>query len=385
MKKPSGRPALRILIAVVALAGLGLLSGRFFARTEAKPAEAEVAPVTLDSTARAAWEKGAPNLFKGDSLTTLRERVLLPFAVENGVTPRGVRRRGAYIEATFPRGRPLYSLAHDLETLATREGFRVVAGRETGTKADAAEYMLRDATGREYALRLLIGETEAPGYFRMALVVTDVGRASAADRKAWLDFPFAVTLVFPDTVGAPDDGASSDRRDVLVELPMEPAAYPVVKPGPRALFIHLSKGAIERILRDRLDLNSDAAGFATRLGDRAIEHPDLMANVMTFVAERGLLFLDLTGSPRTLAPQAALNAGVTAYSASPRDPGDATALKEELERRISVAKRSGEGVWVLRHAAGLPATLAAVLRAGGTESEASPQWVTLRRLHREEE
>jgi len=232
-------------------------------------------------------------------------------------------------------------------------------------------------------LRLRIGETEAPGFFRMALVVTDVGRASAADRKAWLAFPFPVTLVFPDTVGAPGDGASTERLDVLVELPMEPAAYPVVKPGPRALFIHHTGAEIERILRERLDRNPEATGFATRLGDRAIEHPGLMDDVMAFVADRDLLFLDLTGSPRSRTSQAALGAGADAFAAVSRDPGDAAALKGELERRVSVAKRSGEGVWVLRHADGLPAALAAVLRAG--VADADPRWVTLRRLHGGEE
>jgi polysaccharide deacetylase 2 family uncharacterized protein YibQ len=378
-----------ILAAVVLLAGLGLFSGRLFSRDEEKAVE-ETPVVAIDSATRAAWEKGAPSLFKGDTLTALRERLLLPFAVQNAAAPRGARRRGGFIELTFPRGRPLYALAHDLETEAAGAGFPVAEGRETGTKADAAEYLLRDAAGRAYALRLRIGETEAPGFFRMALVVTDIGRASDADRKAWLAFPFAVTLVFPDTVAAPGDGASTDLRDVLVELPMEPAAYPVVKPGPRALFIHHDKGEILRILRERLDLNSDAAGFATRLGDRAIEHPGLTDNVMGFMADRGLLFLDLTGSPRSQTSQAALRAGADAYAAIARDPGDAAALRAELDRRISVAKRSGEGVWVLRHAEGLPARLAAVLRATGSgtdaaESAASPRWVTLRRLHRGED
>ncbi|HEX2613574.1 MAG TPA: divergent polysaccharide deacetylase family protein, partial [Fibrobacteria bacterium] len=239
------RRFLWILIAVALLAGLGLLSGRLFSRAEEKPAET-AAPAALDSATRAAWEKGAPALFKSDTLAAFRDKILLPFAIGNGAVPRGVKRRGGFIEATFPRGRPLYTLAHELETRATQAGFRVAEGREIGSKADAAEYLLLDETGRAYALRLLIGQTEAPGFFRMALVITDAGRASAADRKAWLAFPFPVTLVFPDTVEAPDDGASTDSRDVLVELPMEPAAYPVVKPGPRALFIHHTKDEIER-------------------------------------------------------------------------------------------------------------------------------------------
>lgn len=372
-----------VLVAVVLLAGIGLLSGRLFSRHEKPPVEA--APPVLDSAARAAWKKGASYLFKSDSLAAFRDELLLPFAVENGAAPRGARRRGGGIEVTFPRGRPLYAIAQDLETRAARAGFQVTEGREIGTKADEAEYLLKDKAGRAYALRLQIGQNEAPGFFRMALVVTGLGRASAADRKAWLAFPFAVTLVFPDTVVAPDDGASTGRRDVLVELPMEPAAYPIIKPGPRALFIHHTQGEVERILRERLDGNADAAGFATCLGDRAIEHPGLMGYVMAFIADHDLLFLDLTGSPRSRAPQAALRAGASLFTANARDPGDASDLKAELERRVAAAKRSGEGVWVLRHVNGLPATLAALLRAGSPEGDVDPSWVTLRRLHREEE
>ncbi len=371
-----------ILAASALLAGVGALSGKLFPRGETESAEPE--PVFLDSAARAPWEKAAPWMFRDDTLSAFRDNLLLPFAVANAAEPRATRRRGGRIELTFPRGRPLYSIAHDLETRAARAGIQVIEGREAGTRADAAEYLLRDSGGRMHRLRILMGRKETDGYFRMALVVTDIGRASAADRRAWLEFPVAVTLVFPDTLAAPDDGASTRRRDFLIELPMEPVAYPIVKPGPRALFIHHTRAEAVLILRQRLDRNPDAAGFATKLGDRVIEHPALMENVLTFTAENDLLFLDLTGSPRSRTSQTALRTGAETFIAAAQEIGTNAILRESLERRLSAAKRSGEGVWVLRHVDGLPTALAALVRAL-PEDAAAPRWVTLRQLRSGEE
>ena len=59
------RRILWILVAVVLLAGLGLFSGKLFSRDE-EVAEEETPVAAVDSAIRAAWEKGAPSLFKGE-------------------------------------------------------------------------------------------------------------------------------------------------------------------------------------------------------------------------------------------------------------------------------------------------------------------------------
>jgi polysaccharide deacetylase 2 family uncharacterized protein YibQ len=359
--------------------------------------------VTLDSAESLAWHKANPWLFadekaKGASekkstaalvvepgLKTFRENFLLPLAVEHRLVPRSVRRRGTFTELTFPRGRPIHAIAYDLEQYAAGAGFRVTEGREVGAAADQVEYMLVDAAGNAHALRIRLGEAVVPGNFRMAVVILDWARASAADQKAWLDFPVALTLVLPDTLETPDhkNSAGADRN-VLVELPMEPSNYPYVKPGARALFIDHSRAQVEDILRARLEKHSDAAGFATKFGDRAIENPVLMENLLTFTAAEDLLFLDLTGSSRSLTQQMSLRTGAEGFAATAQSASSEQALTEDLERRATAAKRSGEGVWVLRHAPGLPAALARVLRAAAG-AEAHPEWVTLRQLHRAED
>jgi len=381
----SGRRVVLLLLFVGLLIGAGVLSARLFGGAH-DPAAPEYPRVELDSLQSVAWRKANAWLFR-DSLDTAlvnyRERFLLPFAVGNGLEPRAVRKRGDFTELTFARGKPVHALAYELERFAPRAGYAVVEGREVGNLADKVEYLLEDAAGRRVAVRLVIGAEVAAGSYRMALVITELGRASEAERKAWAALPIALTVVYPDTVRAfIHDEESGPSRDVLVELPMEPSNYPVLKPGPRALFIDDSREETERILRGRLDVNEDAAGFASKFGDRAIENPGLMDQVLSFIAARDLIFLDLTGSPRTLTSQVALATGATGIVAVALEAGSEKIVSEELERRAKAAQRSGEGIWVLRHTPGLPAAVAKVLKAQEAAGT-GPLWVTLRQLRRE--
>src|SRR5690606_16890362 len=204
--------------------------------------------VSLDEAEIAAWRKANAWLFRdegGTALSHYRDRFLLPWAVGSGLGPRAVREGGHFAELTFPRGKPVHALAYELERFAPRAGYTVIEGREIGSGDNRVEYLLEDAAGQRRALRVLIGDSVLPGSFRMALVITELGRATAAERRAWAELPVAVTLVYPDTLKAVATGRDARTRllgrEILVELPMEPTSYPVIKPGPRALFIDDSR------------------------------------------------------------------------------------------------------------------------------------------------
>jgi polysaccharide deacetylase 2 family uncharacterized protein YibQ len=374
-----------VLLLITALILIGKYSGRLLPRGAAEAIGASAEPL-LDSVETVAWKKANPWLFNDTAVFDFRDKILLPMALEDSLGPRSLKRRGGFMELTFPRGRPVHVIALELEGRAARAGYRVAEGREVGNTSDQVEYALADASGRIFAVRIVLGQAVLPGAFRLALVITDWARADAVERRAWLDFPYAVTLVLPDTIEAPErDNPTGAERAVLVELPMEPAAYPHVKPGPRALFIDQKPERIESLLRERLDMHPEAIGFATRYGDRAIEHPGLMGTVLGFSAAQGLLFLDLTGSSRSQTQPVSLSTGAESYATVVRDPGSESELAEDLARRAKAARRSGEGVWVLRHTPGLPAMLARVLRAPPAPGETAPRWVTLKKLHRPDE
>ena len=163
---------------------------------------------------------------------------------------------------------------------------------------------------------------------------------------------------------------------------MEPASYPYIKPGPRALFIDFSRDQAEEVLRERLDAYPEARGFATVLGDRAIENPQLMESALGFIASRSLVFLDLTASPRSLTTAISVKTGAESFAARVQEGNSDAILQAELLRRVNLAKKSGEGVWLVKHAPGLPARVAALLRREQKLfADLGLRWAPLSRLH----
>jgi polysaccharide deacetylase 2 family uncharacterized protein YibQ len=368
---------LALLIAAVVAAALGI--AKLFPRA---PESGLVAQVEVDSSSARLWKKTNPWLYDRPEYEPFREPLILPLTQEQGLGPRSVRRRGTTVEVTFPAGRPLHEYAYALEVLCARAGIAVVEGREA--TPEQFEYQLKDAQARPLAVRLVLGKAALPGAVRMALVITGLGRASEADLAAWVRFSEAVTLVFPDTAASLARGFGDAAPEIFIELPMEPASYPYVKPGPRALFIDYSREQAEGILGERLDRYPKARGFATTHGDRAIENPQLMESVLDFMASRSLVFLDLTGSPLSQTAALSVKSGAESFTARVQDAGPEKTLEAELDRRLALAKKAGEGIWVLRYGPGLPAALTRLFaRRGDVFGELGLQWVPLADLRRE--
>jgi hypothetical protein len=379
------RPKQRVLLIVaiaVALLGTGLLTARFFPGAGAPdPGSTEIAPAA-DSVSAAEWRRAHPWMFGDEPVASFREKLLLPFAKTHDLGPRNLRRHGEIIEFIVPRGRPVHEYALSAERRAARARLELVEGREIGGNADRVEYRFADAGGNILILRVSLGRAILPGAAGLALVITDLWRAGDADLDAWLDFPEPVTLVFPDTHAVLGTGRTrAAGREIFLELPMEPTGYPAIRPGPRAVFIDHSREDVDRVLRARLERYPAATGFATRHGGRAIEHPHLMESTLSLLAERDLIFLDLTGSPRSLTASTALRTGAVSHVAVAQSAPGGEMLGRELETRAARAGRFGEGVWVLRHSPGLPADLASAIQGRSELLEQSGvRWVTLREL-----
>jgi len=386
--KPSSapRPILRwilILLVLALLAGAAHWGYRRFVPARGADAAVTEAPA-LDAKEEENWRKTDPWLFNRPETEPFRESLLLPLARGNHLGPRGLKRRGAIIELTFPAGRPIHELAWDLETLCGRAAITVVEGRETGK--DQVEYALKDAKGNSLNVRLVLGTAALPGAVRMSLVITGLGGASAADLEAWAKFDEGVTLVLPDTASILKDAASIEAgHEIFLELPMEPSTYPYIKPGPRSLFIDNKQAQVEGVLNERLDAYPKARGFATVLGDRAIENPQLMESVLGFTAEHSLVFLDLTGSPLSQTSAMSQKTGAETFSSREQAGTSDATLEAELERRTGLAKKSGEGIWVLRHTSGLPGQLARLFaRHAAAFSELGLEWVPLGDLRKDD-
>jgi polysaccharide deacetylase 2 family uncharacterized protein YibQ len=140
---------------------------------------------------------------------------------------------------------------------------------------------------------------------------------------------------------------TAENDEILIRLPLEPAAYPLKNPGKGTLLISHSEKKVFSLLSEKLTLLSNGKGFATTFGSRAIENREILRNIFRFCAKHRMAFLDLTGCQRSLSTQTAQAAGVLCRkSIEFRGTADLTG---QLTAKIYSAKKTGESLIVLRY------------------------------------
>jgi len=341
-------------------------------------------PVITDSTSDLAWRKKLPWLYRDSALSVYRESVLRPLFKEYGLGPGRLSRHGEFVEAVFPRGKPLHEYAYEVEALCGPARIHVLQGEEFDPPEEKVEYRLQVDSAAPFALRLSLGKDILPGSTRMALVIVSLDSVNDSAARQLLALPFSLTLAIAAGDSAPVPARwmrLPPDKEALLELPMEPSNYPYVKPGPGALFIHYSRSEVEGLLKAKLKSYPAARGFATTFGDRAIENRPLLENAMEFMAERSLIFLDLTGSPRSLSASIALQTSGIVYTAHIQEPDLGDKFEAELLHRCDLAVKTGEGIWVLRYFPGLPNLLESLLNKNRDHfQELGLEWSTLSAL-----
>jgi polysaccharide deacetylase 2 family uncharacterized protein YibQ len=331
----------KILIFTVLTAGiilLGRLAGRLLPRSPA-PAPVPVATDSLrDST------NALPAVEADTTGGRWHERLFDPLERANGLTPKSLKRKPGYYELTVPKGKPIHEYALEIEKTCRARGIKVLQGAELHPANRSVEYLL-ESNGQRIKLRASLGTSVLAGAARLAVVFTGMDSLTLGQAQALQDADWDKTLVIDPYNPNPALRALRDgdgRTAILVELPMEPSAYPYVDPGKHALFIHHTKDDVERILGEALDSLPKAVGFASRYGDRAIENQPLLEKLFQFTARRKLLFLDFTGSQRSLARQTAAAQGARSRSLSVFR--DSVHLEDELARKVALAQKTGEAV-----------------------------------------
>jgi len=341
----------KLLIFIVLTAGLialGRLAGRVLPHS-LMPSIGSRSPAESDGPAGSARDSGngLPAVAADTSGGRWHERLFDPLEHANGLGPKSLKRKPGYFEIILPKGKPLYEYALDIEKTCRARGITVVQGAEGRPSGRSVEYVL-ESNGQRIKLRASLGGPVRAGAARLAVVFIGLDSLSLSQAQSLKDADWGKTLVIDPYNPNPALRALRDgdgRDGILAELPMEPSAYPYVDPGKNALYIHHGKEDVDRILGRAMDSLPKAEGFASRYGDRAIENQPLLDKLFQFTARRKLVFLDLTGSQRSLARQAAAAQGARSRTLSPFR--DSAHVEEELARKTAFAQKSGEAVLVL--------------------------------------
>ncbi len=148
---------------------------------------------------------------------------------------------------------------------------------------------------------------------RIAILVSGLGRSSAATEAAIQGLPGGVSLAFSPYADDLDHWmrlARAAGHEVLLNLPMEPENYPDIDPGPKTLLTSLPAQQNLARLDWALSRVTGYVGVADYLGARFTASRRDVTPVLEAIQRRGLIFVDSRMTAHSLAPEIAQAIGL---------------------------------------------------------------------------
>ena len=204
---------------------------------------------------------------------------------------------------------------------------------------------------------------------RLVIVIDDIGEDMRVVRQL-LGLPFPVTLSIWPHSSYMEKAARAGHEaglEILVHQPAEPMRYPEMNPGPRALFLSLSDGEIEKRVWESAMRVPYAIGMNNHMGSRFTRDVRAAAAMARPLKELGFFVLDSVTHPASVLYAEAKRMGVPALK---RDVFlDAVQTKEnvlnQLRKAEKIALAAGTAI-AIGHP--LPETLAGLAEWGRTRN-----------------
>lgn len=196
----------------------------------------------------------------------------------------------------------------------TMLGGRVIRGAERPGQKLGTALDLRVGYG-DRATHAIVIEPDAElvdAGARIAFVVLDLPRDSTALLMAYRESPIPFTFALrPDARGAAREAKElrDGKREVFLQLAMEPRGYPSVDPGKDAILLDLSRIEIEDRIARALTAIAPVSGVISRLGGAAVNDNDVMRSVLGELRRRGLPFIDAHGAGPSVVEEVAEETG----------------------------------------------------------------------------
>jgi hypothetical protein len=231
-----------------------------------------------------------------------------------------------------------------LVTYALQEGRLKIDIRLSGVKSHSVVLLTVPTPGSGPAPSDL--ETGPEGL--VAIVIDDLGLSLAAARCFLaLEAPltFSILPFMPETRAVAEE-AHRAGRPVLLHLPMEPAQYPLVDPGPGALLEAMDRAEVERRVEEAVQDVPFLIGVNNHMGSRYTEDAERMAWVLAGIKKRGLLFLDSRTSAQSKAFQTARELGIQTAERTVflDNVQEAEAIRIQIRRLVALARQRGRAV-----------------------------------------
>ena len=162
-----------------------------------------------------------------------------------------------------------------------------------------------------------------------------------------LDFPFDLLV--------PPFGLNNDfyrdlnkirNKEIVIWQAMESTKLNKVHNKQRPLRIHHTAEQIEETISDAKEVLPNAAGVATRYGEQAVKHRQLLQAILKPVEKKYMWFLDLSMEERTVVPQTCKDFEISCKVAFPYNP-DNSSIEDYVHQKLREATKSGTSVMVI--------------------------------------
>jgi polysaccharide deacetylase 2 family uncharacterized protein YibQ len=162
-----------------------------------------------------------------------------------------------------------------------------------------------------------------------------------------LDFPFDL-LVPPFGLNADfyKDLNKIRNKEIVLWLVMESTKLDKRHNKLRPLRIHHTAEQIEETINAAKEVLPSAAGIATRYGEQAVKHKQLLQAILKPTQKKGMWFLDLSMEDRTVVPQTCKDLDIACKIAFPYNP-DNSSIEDYVHQKLREAPKSGTSVMTI--------------------------------------
>ncbi len=197
-----------------------------------------------------------------------------------------------------------------LHRLAQSHGLGVDSVVEDRQRAAVTMYLnMGDSLAVKLALRKKAVLKSPEQYLPdIALVVYESGVSGKRPSQHLLGCPAFKTLALAERKDSTD-------LDFLNLLPLEPKGYPQQDPGPGTILVDESPSSRRSKIMKCHQLNPQAKGFYIRFGSRAVEDPAVVAQLVDFCREQGLIIVEPVPTSASLVASLAKTRKVPYYKA----------------------------------------------------------------------
>ncbi len=227
-------------------------------------------------------------------------------------------------------------------------GGHVVSMEELHAKMPSAMLTYSDSSGNKRTVELRVGESFLDSASRIAVAfMVDTLTPSSLAALSQLDF--TITLLVTPFDSSKALFAMLDqlpRKELVAWIPMEAQGLLSARLGANSIQIHHSESEIAGTIDEAFRRMPEAAGVATRYGQRAVEHAPLLEAVLKPLAKRKAWFWDLSGNRFSRTLEACESIGMPCKRSSPFNPDNNT-LDNYVTQGLNLARKSGKAAIAL--------------------------------------